>query len=248
MLVGTSYIPGDIPPETLAELGIKVLRFPIWGDYTEYVSKLRPLGIEPLCVIDKTTYLTYSLEELYTSYPWVQYWQIGNEPDQPNSDSSWLLTKQEYHALVNEVRTAMPGKFLVGGGLASGDVEWLVDDKYLDAIAIHPYGQKPDNWGGDEEWGFGLVRDVIAAYRARYEKPIFITEFGGQIELFNTQNERAGYHAEMIKTFKALDIPVACQFALTDAVPGFGMLETETLYAFRSLAMSSSVSSPSSGA
>lgn len=238
MLLGTTYIPSDIPPETLAALGIKVLRFPIWGDYREYVSQLRPLGIEPLCVIDKTTFDSFSIEELYSSYPWIQYWQIGNEPDQPNSDSSWQMTKAEYHELVDRVRTAMPGKFLIGGGLVSGDVEWLGDAKYLDAIAVHPYGQKPDNWGGDEEWGFGLARDVIAAYSARYEKPIFITEFGGQIDLFNSQNERAGYHAEMIKTFKSLNIPVACQFALNNDVTGFGMLDTETLYAFRSLATS----------
>lgn len=153
----------------------------------------------------------------------VNYWQIGNEPDQPNSSSSWFMSHTEYNDLLRSARRALHDRTVIAAGLVSGDADWLngIDLTQCDAIAVHPYGQMPDSWSG---WGFGYARELINTY-TRYSKPIWVTEFGGETDLFLDEHQRAEYHTEMIRTLANAGVVGAMQFCLTDRmVPGFGLL------------------------
>lgn len=227
MLTGTTFNPnGQYSPEVFNQFD--VLRLPIWADHVEFVKALQ---CEPLIVIDSTTFNSYSIEDLLAAYPFVKFWQIGNEPDHV-SPSSWTLSQADYSDLIDVCKSVLASKVLIGAGLVSGDSEWLKgvpSAKFLDAIAVHPYGQKPDSW--TEEWGFGYASDLINTYK-QYDKPIWVTEFGWDSD---NQQERAGYHAEMLRSLAKVGVAVALQFAFTDDVPGFGLIGTETSYALQTL-------------
>lgn len=156
----------------------------------------------------------------------VNYWQIGNEPDQPDSPSSWYMTQVDYSLLLRAGVRALDDRQVIAAGLVSGNANWLdsVDLTGVSAIAVHPYGQMPDSWSN---WGFGYASQLISSYR-RFGKPIWVTEFGGEEGLFISEHQRAEYHSEMIRTLDSARCVGSMQFCLTDRmVPGFGLLDVE---------------------
>ena len=69
---------------------------------------------------------------------------------------------------------------MITGGLASGDPFYLtrardaVGGLTVDAVAVHPYGQRaPDNWP-DPTWGFGNMSDLFNRYLA-FGKPVWVS-------------------------------------------------------------------------
>ena len=233
MLVGTNYHPiHGYRPKDVADTNAQLCRFPMWDYYDKFIKGIEQLGIEPLPVLDKNALhrtkkdWLWHMERYAARYPTIKYWQIGNESDQPNSESSWYLPPETFTTLLEQARQAFPDKYLIAGGLVSGDPTYLnrVDLSLVDAIAVHPYGQAPDSW---MPWGHGYASTLLASYR-RFNKSIWVTEFGGQSELFHNEHERAVYHTEMIRTLANFGVKVAVQFCLTDKmVPGFGMIDTD---------------------
>jgi len=72
----------------------------------------------------------------------LDYWQIGNETDNPDGEASWYQTHDEINDLIRAVRLALPHAYLIGPGLVTGAPAWLngLDLTVLDAIAAHFYG------------------------------------------------------------------------------------------------------------
>lgn len=169
-------------------------------------------------------------------------WQPGNEPD-IDSPASWTMAPAELNELLRAFRSALPDGHIVGPGLASGAASYLegIDLDLVDAIAVHPYGQRPDPEWPRANWGFSYVRDLLGAYRA-YGKPIWVTEFGGPLGDFAGARERGEYYGRMAARLAAEpDVRVAFAFCWSDAmVPGFGLLDangpTPALISFRQAA------------
>ena len=69
----------------------------------------------------------------------------------------------------------------MSGGLASGDPGYLtrarnaVGGLYVDAVGVHPYGQRaPDGWP-NSSWGFGDMSALLDRYLA-FGLPVWVTE------------------------------------------------------------------------
>ena len=158
----------------------------------------------------------------------VDAWQIGNEAD-ARGPASWTMTPRQLNRLIGAFRAAMPSARLVAAGLVSGNPGYLdaVDIRPVEAIAVHPYGQRPNatfRFGGGWE-GWGEVRVLLDAYR-RFGKPIWVTEFGGEVGLFDNEHHRAVYHSQIIEALAQAGVPVACVFCWSDGmVPGFGLVD-----------------------
>lgn len=231
MLVGTNYHPiHGISAREVAKSNTQIVRYPMWGVYKQWTDSALRRGIQPMFVLDSKALPgnpAVRVRLLLEKHPDVLYWQVGNESDQPNSDSSWY---QEPEALNELLRGLCPilrahGKYILAPGMVSGNPSYLdaVDLELVDAIAVHPYGQAPNNWNN---WGFGHVGDLLAGYR-RFGKPIHITEFGGQESLFSNEHERAVYHTDMIRSLANEGCESAIQFSFTDKMhaENFGLVD-----------------------
>lgn len=190
-----------------------MVRYPVWNDkpvrqYQAFTKDMQALGVRPIIVIDYRTIKGYdsytqAVERMLARYPTADYWQIGNEPDQPDSESSWYMDPLEYHKLlVSAANVLQPaGKILIGGGLVSGNPEYLrkVPSHPYDYLGIHPYGQYPvrknPEWAGE---GFGDVMDLIDSYRRVVAKPVMVTEFGIPLKAFKSREDRQLYYEDML--------------------------------------------------
>jgi len=121
---------------------------------------------------------------------WKPAFQIWNEPDylepHPGYDPTLRPTvfAKMLRACYQAIKAADVNLVVVTGGLNSGQPSWLqqvittVGNLYADAVAIHPYGQRPEpNWP-DSSWGFGYIGDLIGAYQQVTSTPLWITEIG----------------------------------------------------------------------
>jgi hypothetical protein len=155
--------------------------------------------------------------------------QAGNEADHV-SPSSWTMTPDDLNSLLYAVNMHFPKSIVVGPGLVSGHPHYLdaVDLDLVDAIAVHPYGQRPygctDDWAG-LPGNFGTVTDLLASY-AYHNKPIWVTEVG----LSTTEcshDMQARYCEAILKTLQGV-VPVAFWFCADDAmVPEFGLYDDQ---------------------
>ena len=119
--------------------------------------------------------------------PWRPAFQIWNEPDLPPQDEFGTtlrevvygrLLRRTYDA-IKTVDSTLP---VVGAGLTARDLTWL--DKVIqsqngqlaqDAIALHPYEQRPEpNWP-TPDWKYGYIGDLIELYQQAGDWPIWIT-------------------------------------------------------------------------
>lgn len=242
MLVGENVDAGHgFDPQTLADLGSKIVRLPVWRDngfdYKPFVKGLQDLGIEPLIVLDKRS-LTGSgsfqskMGRLQRLFPTVRYWQVGNESDQPNSESSWAMSAGRFNSLLRAAQGIFtPGYYyLIAGGLVSGDPNYLdrVDLSLVQGIAVHPYGKSADGFP-TKHWGFGSARELLLNYKAKApSKHLWITEFGGHRDLFDDEHQRAVYFSKLLAVFDSLNVYAALHFCLHEKmVEGFGLLDLD---------------------
>lgn len=215
------------------------VRFPLWQDldqapYRMFITGAKNLGITVLAVCDYRTLIEpkgksyrYKFERLRDMYgDLIDYWQIGNEPDL-ESPSSWTLSPRRCSTLLHIASEVLFDKFLIMGGLASGQPDWLkgVGRLPVDAIAIHPYTKAPDNWAM-QGWETGRVNDILNMYM-QYGLPIWVTEFGAEDGLFDDVNGGTGsgsreeYYKQMVHSMRNRP---CFAFCWDDAmVPGYGI-------------------------
>lgn len=214
------------------------VRFPFWWytgfDYKTWVAELQRNGVEAMAVLDANAMTGHDsverkMRRLRKMLPSLYYWQIGNEPD-GHEGSSWKMSKGRFSRYLQTAVKVFSGRYVIAGGLISGDPNWLteVNVSLVDAIAVHPYTQTPES-----------VITLLDRY-SRWNKPIVISEFGGQTALFNNEHERAVYHTNMIHALNthAL-VGMASVFCFSDTmVDGFGIVDhdgnpKETYAAFK---------------
>jgi len=116
----------------------------------------------------------------------VDAWQIWNEPDLfapvPGYDPG--VPAHHFGAMLRDSVAAIrphSSRPIVTGGLASGDPGYLsrardaVGGLTVDAVGVHPYGQRaPDNWP-HPGWGFGNMSTLLDRYLA-FGFPLWVTE------------------------------------------------------------------------
>ena len=127
-------------------------------------------------------------EALAPGRPAFQIWNAPDLTEQPDNSNS-TLSPAVYGRLLNEtcqaIKTVDPEIKVISAGLVSGQPDWLasvaqsVEGRFpADAIALHPYTRRPTPDWPDPNWGTGYVGDLIKAYRAVTNLPIWITEIG----------------------------------------------------------------------
>jgi hypothetical protein len=202
-------------------------------DLTPWIDEHHRLGMSVLGVIARESQ-TGSYEETAAFYrdrygDALEALQVGNEADH-ESPSSWHMEPWELNELLAAFRQHFPDTTIVGPGLVSGVPSYLdnVDLAMVDAIAVHPYGQRPDNV---DDWSelpgnFGTVGALLDSYRP-YGKPIWVTEVGLSTTECSPEFQ-ARYCYAMLSTLNLRrDVPVAMWFCADDAmVPEFGLYDS----------------------
>ena len=207
----------------------KFVRFPVWQDtghdYRPVIYECQARGINPVIVLDNRSidYPNMKIAKLARKYPSVRYWQVGNEPDVIDSESSSTLTKPEWQRLARLCARHLQDRYLIGPGLVN-DFTWLqdLDISMLHAVAAHIYGAEP--WAGYEGPAvpFGPL-DLTDMNH--YDLPIWITECGGEDGLFDTEVDRAQYHSDLLTALDSWGVVAALPICYSDEmVPGFGLV------------------------
>jgi putative glycosyl hydrolase len=169
--------------------------------------------------------------------------QIWNEPDlapQPGYEPS--LRPEIYAQMLDRAcqvilqveRETGINFLIVGAGLASGDPSWwqkvyMGTIQPINALAIHPYGQRPTPDFPHPTWGFGYVGDLINNYRAVWGGKIWITECGCSTP---NEAEQAEYLRRFYQTIQeSYDPPVDLCFWFCYAdgmVAPYGLVRGDT--------------------
>lgn len=175
--------------------------------------------------------------------PYQPAFQVWNEPDHP-IHPGYVPTLREavYGRMQRRVYDAIKGVdptlTVLTAGLASGNPGWLTrviqslgGQLPADAIAFHPYGQRPDRDWPDPNWAFGYFGDLLANYyRAGQNKPVWITEMGVKEEDLNHDRNQV---AEFLRRYyRAVSerysdkVRQLIWFCYSDGmVPPFGLVE-----------------------
>lgn len=142
---------GRPTPANLALYGFKGARhvFQAKPEWYAYHQAIKRAGLASIVTLARESF-TLSRPDTIAALPddcdWVA---VGNEPDDPGA-SSWHMPPAEFLALVAEcsalIRQRCPRAKIVGGGLSSGQSEWLapiVRDlrPLIDAQDCHPYAK-----------------------------------------------------------------------------------------------------------
>jgi len=118
----------------------------------------------------------------------VDAWQIWNEPDlfDPGGAYDPGVPARHFGAMLRDGVAAIrpySSRLVVTGGLASGNPGYLraardaVGGLFVDAVAVHPYGQRaPDGWPRSD-WGFGDMSGLFDAYLV-FGLPLWVSEIG----------------------------------------------------------------------
>jgi hypothetical protein len=118
----------------------------------------------------------------------VDAWQIWNEPDlfHPGSGYDPGVPAHHFGAMLRQSVDAIRAhstRPIVTGGLASGDPGYLASARdaagglTVDAVGVHPYGQRaPDDWP-NPSWGFGNMSDLFNRYLV-FGLTLWVTEIG----------------------------------------------------------------------
>jgi len=117
-----------------------ICRFPLWvGDEqqsVEWYNELTAHGVTPMLVLDRRSFSTHAwrygsyqkeLDHWWRLFPFPQYVQAGNEPDQIG-DSSSRMTRSRFWRLVKLAAKTWPDSTILAGGLVK------VDFSYLDGL------------------------------------------------------------------------------------------------------------------
>ncbi len=121
---------------------------------------------------------------------WMSDFQIWNEPDLPQSQTPYAMPPAIYGQMLKQAYTVIksvdPDIRVLTAGLASGNSTWLRQVAWslggntlpADAVAVHPYGQRPQPDFPTPTWGFGNLGDLLIRYRRAGALPLVITEVG----------------------------------------------------------------------
>ena len=227
--INVNPLQGFTAQET-ADLHVRYVRFPLWDNeldfYIEYSKELLALGMQPIYVMDSRTWKDWPDTSDWRLLP-GRFFQMGNEPDIV-SPSSFTQPSESFSADLTWAREWLgKKKYIIAGGLASGNPSFLdgVSLKPVNAIAIHPYGQRSSQDFPSQGWGVGDVWDLTAAYK-RFKKPIWITEFGGPIAEFASREQRSEYVSQMLDHFNREHLVAGIYFCYSDDMAeGFGLDE-----------------------
>ncbi|MBI2595603.1 hypothetical protein HYW46_02605 [Candidatus Daviesbacteria bacterium] len=212
------HIPNDgsFDPVQIMETGAGWIRFVAMQEdkvdptkILEYLARCRQIGIKSLAVVAKESIGDRDLKDAARFFAQVydgavDAWQIGNEPDDTNPDGkwSWKMDGVSFTSLLWIFRNAMGQKaYLVAGGLDTNRLEYLqdVDLSWVNALAIHPYGQGLPDW--PSPYGFpghiGLMVDKYFKYANIFGKKLWITEWGINHDHFG-ENYAADYIRKML--------------------------------------------------
>jgi hypothetical protein len=149
--------------------------------------------------------------------------ECGNELD------GWGLPPEKGAFLVREAYLPLNsrGMLTIMGGVASGHwPEWLqracdLSRGSYDAVALHPYGKRPDGWK-DGTWGFGLLREAInTASIAGGDVPVYLTEWGVKVGDAGGPAGQAEYLEKGVLTIRSIGpkvVPFAAYFAWADKI------------------------------
>lgn len=246
MGVGINVDPnhGEAVSATRVEaLGVKYARFPVWADvnkdrnlsyqvYAQYAASLLSKNIEPVIVFDSRSWANNNYPR-WGSMP-IHFFQMGNEPDLV-SDSSSTQSKQAFTNDLFWARewldtwrpTGLPKRYIIAGGLASGNPDWLkgVDLSPVDAIAVHPYGQRADGLP-QAGWGFGEMRELLKRYQAVTDKPLWVTEFGAKHSEIKDHPMRGVYIQRALDLMEELGVVVGIPYCMATAMHPEYELET----------------------
>jgi hypothetical protein len=174
---------------------------------------------------------------------WKPAFQIWNEPDHPihpgyaptvREAVFGRMMRQCYDAIKAVDRSLM----VIAGGLATGNHTWLErvvqsqgGNLPADAIAFHPYGQRPEQNWPRPDWFFGYVGNLLNNYyKAGGGKPIWITEMGVKEEDIDGDRNKAAefmrrYYNTM-KTYYTGKVQQLIWFCYSDGmVPTFGLTD-----------------------
>jgi hypothetical protein len=167
----------------------------------------------------------------------VDAWQVWNEPDlpkQPGYDPG-VPAAHFGKLLAAAVKTIglHSTRPVIGGGLASGSTSYVAaavkaaGPLTVDALAVHPYGQRaPDDWP-HAGWGFGNMSSLLKAYLA-LGKPVWISEIGTDVTSPSTF--QADYLQNVYLLAKQLgkQVPVVFWFCWSDGmVSPYGVLDAQ---------------------
>ncbi len=174
---------------------------------------------------------------------WKPAFQIWNEPDHPIHpgyaptvrEAVFARMMQQCYQAIKSVDSSL---FVIGGGLATGNHTWLEKVRQLsggtlpmDAIAFHPYGQRPEHNWPSPNWFFGYVGNLLNNYyKAGGGKPIWITEMGVKEQDIDNNREKAAefmrrYYNTM-NTYFTNKVQQLIWFCYSDGmVPTFGLTD-----------------------
>jgi hypothetical protein len=163
----------------------------------------------------------------------VDAWQIWNEPDlfHPGTGYDPGVPAQHFGAMLRRsVEAIRPYSIrpIVTGGLASGDPGYLASARDaagglpVDAIGVHPYGQRaPDDWP-NPSWGFGNMSDLFDRYLV-FGLPLWVTEIGTVDE--SVQAAYLENVFSLVRDEYSGRVPVVLWFCWSDGmVPPFGIV------------------------
>ena len=164
----------------------------------------------------------------------VDAWQIWNEPDlhRPGTGYDPGVPAHHFGAMLRDAVAAIrphSSRPIVTAGLASGDPGYLAQARdavgglTVDAVAVHPYGQRaPDNWP-NTQWGFGNMSDLFDRYLL-FGLPLWITEIGTVDE--TNQAEYLGNVYRLAQDHYQGQVDRIFWFCWSDGmVPPFGLLD-----------------------
>ena len=164
----------------------------------------------------------------------VDAWQIWNEPDlhRPGTGYDPGVPAHHFSAMLRDAVAAIrphSSRPIVTAGLASGDPGYLAQARdavgglTVDAVAVHPYGQRaPDNWP-NTQWGFGNMSDLFDRYLL-FGLPLWITEIGTVDE--TNQAEYLGNVYRLAQDHYQGQVDRIFWFCWSDGmVPPFGLLD-----------------------
>ena len=165
----------------------------------------------------------------------VAAFQIWNEPDlaAPRPEYDPTIPPPVFGQMLKRSYTAIKGVssdlLVITGGLVSGNAVWLEWVKsssenrlYADAVAVHPYGQRPAPDWPWSNWGFGTLKGLLQEYYKRSQPvPLWISEVGTE-----DPNCQGGFPERAYQTLSGLGgmAPVAFWFCWSDGmVRPFGL-------------------------
>ena len=222
--------PADmrLAPKFYQLLGARWIRVVLLPDVdlTPWIAEAHRLGLKVLGVIARESFWNADAANYHDAMAvyaerygsTLDAIQGGNESDH-ESPSSWTMPQDDLNDLLGAINAQFPTGQIVGPGMASGDPHYLdaVDLDLVDAIAVHPYGQRPDNL---QDWSetpgnFGVVSQLLDSYRY-HGKRLWVTEWGVSTDQV-TEEFQARYVEAMMKALKLRsDVEVQCYFCATD--------------------------------